>query len=166
MLKAHYTIILSLNSFLLRRLISRATHTGITMSPVCQTPLKHTRPGSSKSSAAEKWNEMKWVMVLMRTVKRGNEGEQDAHWGVVYWAGPQGALRINPSLTQEANHNFKASLCPILAWPWGHSQRQPLGKVSPVDALQMDAVFLSDMLNVRILISLSVHNSQWCPWIL
>lgn len=115
------------------------------------------------------------LMVLMWTVKRGNEGEQDTHLGVVYWAGPQGALRINPSLTPGANHNFKASLWPISPWPWGQTQRQPLGKVSPLDSLEMNAVFLSDMLDVRILISsaegenlvlglhLDVQNSQWCP---
>ena len=106
--------------------------------------------------------------------KRGNEGEQDTHLGVVYWAGPQGALQINPFLTRGANHNFKASPCPISPWPWGQSLRQPLRKVSPLDSLEMDAVFLSDVLDVRVLISsakgenlalglhLDVQNSRWC----
>lgn len=118
------------------------------------------------------------VMVLMWTLKRGNEGEQDTHLGVVYWAGPQGAPQINPLLTLGANHNFKASLCPIPPWPWGQTQRQPRGRVSPLDSLEMDAVFLSDMQDVRVLISsakgeklalgshLDVQNSHWCPWML
>lgn len=83
------------------------------------------------------------VMVLVWTVKRRNEGEQDTHLGEVYWAAPQGTLQITPSLTLEANHNFKASLCPISTWPWG--QRQPHRKVFPLDALEMAALFLSDM---------------------
>lgn len=100
------------------------------------------------------------AIVPVWTAKRGNEGEQDTHLGVVYWAGPQGALQINPSLTRGANHNFKASLCPISPWPWGQTQRQPLRMVSPLDSLEMDAVFLSDMLDVRVLIS-SAKGENW-----
>lgn len=100
------------------------------------------------------------TIVLVWTAKRGNQGEQDTHLGAVYWAGPQGALQINPSLTRGANHNFKASLCPISPWPWGQSQRQPLRKVSPLDSLEMDAVFLSDMPDVRVLIS-SAKGENW-----
>lgn len=99
----------------------------------------------------------------MWTVKRGNEGEQDTHLGAVYWTGPQGALWINPCLTPGANHNFKASLCPISLWPQGQAWRQPLRMVSPLDSLEMDGVFLSDMHDVRVLIS-PAKGANWAPW--
>lgn len=110
------------------------------------------------SSRADEYGERKEedeirVIVLTWTAERGNEGERDSHLGVVYWAGPQGALQINLSLTRGANHNFKASLRPISPWPWGQTHRQPLRMASPLDSLEMDVVFLSDMPDVRVLIS-------------
>lgn len=125
---------------------------------VCQILLKH-QVQEAQSAALQERDETE-VIVLERTAKRGNEGEQDTHLGVVYWAGPQGALEINHSLTPGANHNFKASLFLILPWPWGQIQRQPLRKVSPLDSLEMDAVFLSDMLDVTVLIS-SAKGKNW-----
>lgn len=109
--------------------------------------IKHISKGRSKQCCHRK-KKLERVGIFADSEKGNKRKLTLVTWDSNISSRPWDAPQINLSLTQGANHNYKASLCPIHLWPQGQSQQYTRGKVIPLDSLEMDVLFLSNMLGL------------------